>query len=116
MTVAEELDLPTGWRLAKIKDLYDSWGGITPSKANPAYWGPGVPWLSSKEVKGERLETSTFTVTQAAIDQTNLRICPSGSVLVVVRSGILARMLPVGITQVPVVINQDLKAFYSKEP
>lgn len=116
MTVTEEDSLPIGWRLAKIKDLYDSWGGLTPSKANPAYWGPGLPWLSSKEVKGERLETSTFTVTQAAIDEAGLRICPPGSVLVVVRSGILARMLPVGMTQVPVVINQDLKAFYSKEP
>jgi type I restriction enzyme, S subunit len=115
VTVMEEDSLPIGWRLVKIKDVYDSWGGLTPSKANPTYWGPGLPWLSSREVKGERLETSTFTVTPAAVEETNLRICPPGSVLVVVRSGILARMLPVGMTQVPVVINQDLKAFYSTE-
>src|SRR5262249_31021673 len=41
---------------------------------------------------------------------------PKGSVLVVVRSGILAHTLPVTVTQGELVINQDIKAFYSSEP
>ncbi len=109
-------EVPVGWRLAKIGELFESWGGHTPSKANRSYWGPGLPWISSKEVKGARLSTSTYTVTQKAIDETGLRICPPGSVLVVVRSGILAHTLPVSVTDAPVTINQDLKAFYSEEP
>jgi len=110
------IEVPTGWNLAKISELFESWGGHTPSKANRNYWGPGIPWISSKEVKGSRLNTSTFTVTQKAIEETGLRVCPVGSVLVVVRSGILAHTLPVAVTEVPVTINQDLKAFYSSEP
>jgi type I restriction enzyme S subunit len=43
-------------------------------------------------------------------------VCPVGSVLVVVRSGILAHTLPVTVTEVPVTVNQDLKAFFSEEP
>jgi type I restriction enzyme S subunit len=105
-----------GWHLAKIGDLFDSWGGHTPSKANRSYWGDGLPWISSKEVKSTRLRSSTYAVTQKAIDETGLHVCPVGSVIVVVRSGILAHTLPVAITEVPLTINQDLKAFYSDEP
>jgi len=102
--------------VAKIKDVFVSWGGLTTSKANADYWGPGIPWVSSKEVKSDRLTGSTYTITQAAVEQTSLRICPPGSVLVVVRSGILAHTLPVSIAEIPVVINHNLKAFYSEEP
>jgi type I restriction enzyme S subunit len=116
MTDQASNQMPTGWRLAKIGELFESWGGHTPSKANRSYWGPGLPWISSKEVKATRLKTSTYTVTQKAIEETGLRVCPVGSVLVVVRSGILAHTLPVAVTEAPVTINQDLKAFYSDEP
>ena len=116
MTDQISAPIPTGWRLAKIGELFESWGGHTPSKANLSYWGPGVPWISSKEVKAIRLKSSTYTVTQKAINETGLRVCPVGSVLVVVRSGILAHTLPVAVTEVPVTVNQDLKAFYSDEP
>ncbi|MFE4408991.1 restriction endonuclease subunit S [Streptomyces sp. NPDC056821] len=109
--------MPPGWIAAKIGDLFDAWGGLTPPKSNSSYWADGIiPWVSSRDVKYPYLSSSTHTVTQTAIDETRLRICPSGSVLVVVRSGILAHSLPVTVTKVPVTINQDLKAFYSPEP
>jgi type I restriction enzyme S subunit len=108
--------LPSGWSAAEIGDLFDSWGGHTPSKANKEYWGPGLPWISSKDVKTARQTTSTYTVTDRAVTETGLRVCPPGSVLVVVRSGILAHSLPVSVTEMPVTINQDLKAFHSEEP
>ncbi|MFE8949054.1 restriction endonuclease subunit S [Streptomyces sp. NPDC007856] len=110
------VDAPPGWCMAKIGDLFDSWGGHTPSKSDESYWGPGMPWVSSKDIKSSRLSSSTLTVTQKAIDETKLRVCPPGSVLVVVRSGVLAHTLPVAVTEVPVTINQDVKAFYSEEP
>ena len=116
MSARETLPLPDGWRAGKIGDLFESWGGHTPSKSNASYWGTGVPWVSSRDVKEARLASSTHSVTRKAIAQTGLRICPPGSVLVVVRSGILAHTLPVAVTELPVTINQDLKAFYSDEP
>jgi type I restriction enzyme S subunit len=113
LTVAEELSLPAGWTEATIGDLFRSWGGMTPSKANAAYWGEGIAWASSQDIKSNRLSRTTHSITQTALDETRLTVCPVGSVLVVVRSGILAHTLPVAVTDVPVVINQDLKAFDS---
>lgn len=109
-------DLPDGWEIVRLGDRFESWGGLTPSKANPDYWGDGLPWVSSGEVKGDRVAATTYSITQKALDETGLRICPAGSVLVVTRSGILAHSLPVAIADIPLTINQDVKAFCSTEP
>jgi type I restriction enzyme S subunit len=116
MSDADAGALPTGWKGSRIGDLFDSWGGHTPAKANTRYWGKGMPWASSKDIKAPRLTSTTYSVTKEAVEETGLKVCPAGSVLVVVRSGILARTLPVTVTEFPVVINQDLKAFYSDQP
>lgn len=116
MSEASDRSLPAGWRVAKIGDVFESWGGHTPSKAEPRYWGEGIPWVSSGDVKGFRLSSTKYTITPEAVAETRLRVCPIGSTVVVVRSGILAHSLPVAVTDVPVAINQDLKAFYSDEP
>ena len=108
--------LPPGWRVDKIGRLFDSWGGHTPSKSNASFWGPGLPWVSSQDIKSARLTGSTHSVTSVAVEETSLRVCPPGSVLVVMRSGVLAHSLPITVADIPVTINQDLKAFYSPEP
>jgi type I restriction enzyme S subunit len=86
---------------------------MTPSKGNAAFWGDGISWASSQDIKSARLSRTTHSITQRALDETRLMVCPIGSVLIVVRSGILAHTLPVTVTDIPVVINQDLKAFDS---
>jgi len=116
MTSLDTGSLPTTWKVGRIGDLFESWGGHTPSKSNPRYWGGDVPWVSSKDVKAARLLSSTYSVTQKAVDETGLKLSPKGTVLVVVRSGVLAHTLPVTITEVQVTINQDLKAFHSAAP
>ena len=49
-------------------------------------------------------------ITEKALKETNIYLLPKGTLLLVVRSGILQRTLPVSITDVEVTINQDLKA------
>ena len=50
-------------------------------------------------------------ITPEAVERSATQVVPAGSVLMVVRSGILIRRLPVAITLLPVAINQDMKAF-----
>jgi type I restriction enzyme S subunit len=107
--------LPEGWALARIGDYFDSWGGATPSTSNRAYWGGDIPWISSKDVKQPRLSKGTEFITVEALRETRLRLCPAGTVLVVMRSGVLAHSLPVTVADAEVVVNQDLKAFFCPE-
>lgn len=107
--------LPSGWAETTIDAAFESWGGLTPRKAEPAYWDGTIPWASSQDVKAPTLTTTTLKVTAKALEDTRLRVCPPGVVLVVMRSGILAHSLPVAVTSEPMVINQDLKAFDSRD-
>lgn len=104
--------LPEGWATIRIGDYFQSWGGMTPSTSNASYWDGKVPWVSSKDIKAWRIARGEEFITRKALQETRLRLCPVGSVLVVVRSGILAHTLPIAVVDAPVSINQDLKAFY----
>lgn len=75
------------------------------------YWSPAeVPWLSSGDLKTAQLSESAKYVSKAAVRDGTTTVVPAKSVVVVMRSGILRKYLPVGITLKPMAINQDLKA------
>src|SRR6185312_5563945 len=102
--------VPKGWRVATIMDVAASSGGGTPSKSDPSYWDDGtIPWVSPKDMKSFLVTSSEDSVTAKALDR--LTLIPSESVLVVVRSVILSRTLPVSINKTPVTVNQDMRAF-----
>ena len=89
-------------------------GGSTPSMKREDYYGGDVPFIKSGDVKADYVSSGALWLTQRALDETTARYVPTGTVIVVTRSGILKHNLPVAITENPVVINQDLKAFEPK--
>ncbi len=104
-------DLPAGWTRIPYKDLGDWYGGGTPSKANPAYWTDGtIPWLSPKDMGEDIIGATQDLIHPSAVAETSVRLVPAGSVAVVVRSGILERILPVAYVPFETTLNQDMKA------
>ena len=102
-------ELPEGWAWARLGQIVATCGGKTPSKANKEFWeGGGVPWITSKDMKAAELYGSQIELAPLGAAETGT--VPAGSVLMVVRSGILRRLLPVAINRVETTINQDLKA------
>lgn len=99
------------WRQVPLGSLGKWSGGMTPSMARDDYWSPAeVPWLSSGDLKTAQLSESAKYVSKAAVRDGTTTVVPAKSVVVVMRSGILRKYLPVGITLKPMAINQDLKA------
>ncbi|MDP2274581.1 MAG: restriction endonuclease subunit S [Archangium sp.] len=101
---------------ARVGDLVEIFGGGTPKRSEPAYYGGDIPWVTPKDMKSWQISRAQISLTNRGVDESAARIVPSGSTLVVVRSGILKHTLPVGITSVPVAINQDMKALVSNGP
>src|SRR5947207_3933723 len=97
------------WRRAKIGELCQIRGGGTPSKAVKRYWQGDIPWVSPKDMKSDVVSDSIDHISREAIEGSAASLIPKGSVLIVVRSGILARIVPLAITGADVSINQDLK-------
>ena len=99
------------WVVAPLDELGRWTGGMTPSMANPDYWQGGiVPWISSADVKTVRLTATAFSITDFAVKQRSTTVLPAKSVVLVTRSGILRKYLPVAMNMIPMAINQDIKA------
>ena len=89
-------------------------GGSTPSMEHEEYYGGTIPFIKSGDIKEAYVSSGVLWLTEEALRKTTAKFVPKGSVIVVVRSGILKNNLPVTIASNPVVINQDLKAFVPK--
>jgi type I restriction enzyme S subunit len=102
--------MPTHWGFKRLRFLTTMDGGMTPSTGNAEYWDGEIPWVSPKDMKRERLHAVPDNLTAKALQDTGIRLNDSGRVLIVVRGMILAHTFPVAINDVPVTINQDMKA------
>jgi len=102
--------IPAHWEVTPLGYLVTMSGGLTPSMANPAFWDGETPWVTPKDMKVSRVNDSIDHVSVEALTETSLMLYPPETVLVVVRGMILSHSFPVAITEVPVTINQDMKA------
>ncbi len=103
--------LPRDWNCSPIKALGRFYGGGTPSKENAEYWSGQIPWVSPKDMKVNRVSDAEDHISPAAVRESATRLVPVGSLVLVVRSGILQHTIPVATTACEVALNQDMKAF-----
>jgi len=101
--------LPEGWVWCILKELGFITGGGTPSTNKSEYWNGNIPWITPKDMKADYLNDSEDKVTIEGVNNSSAKLIPANSVLVVGRSGILKRILPVCINKVECTVNQDLK-------
>jgi type I restriction enzyme S subunit len=101
---------PSEWNDAKkLREIVKIVGGGTPSRRVEHYYTGKIPWATSKDIKTLYLSDTEEHVTEEAIQLSATNIVPEGTVLVVVKSKILAHSLPVSINQVPMCFGQDIK-------
>jgi type I restriction enzyme S subunit len=93
-----------------IGELVTVFGGGTPRKSVANYYGGPIPWVTPKDMKQPVIATSEILITQEGVKNSSVKLVPAGSVLIVVRSGVLKHTLPVALTTAPVTVNQDMKA------
>ncbi|NLR53267.1 restriction endonuclease subunit S [Citrobacter freundii] len=109
-------EVPEHWELVPLKYLCNFSGGGTPTKDNLSYWQGGtVPWVSPKDMKSFWISETQDYVTPKAVSESSTNYVEEGSLLMVVRSGILQRNIPVAINIVKVTMNQDMKALKFNE-
>jgi len=103
------------WASKSLSEVVVFRGGGTPSKATAKYWTGDIPWVSSKDLKSDLIFTSADKITAEAIKNSSASMLPEGAVLMVTRSGILKRTIPIGLTMRQLTVNQDLKALCVRE-
>lgn len=100
--------LPQGWTVTRLSDIAWFGGGKTPSTENKAYWENGtVNWITSKDMKEPVITDSKIKLSTLGASQNTLY--PKGTLLMVTRSGILRRTLPLAVIGKESTVNQDIK-------
>lgn len=93
-----------------LGDLVEITGGGTPAREYPEYFQGSIPWLTSKDMRGDYIWDTEEHVTKEAVENSATKIVPVNSVLVVVKSKVLMHRLPLAVTMVPMCHGQDIKS------
>ena len=73
--------LPSTWTWTSIGECFRVSVGATPSRKEPSYWNGAVPWVSSGEVRFNRVLATSETITEQGLINSSTRLNPKGSVL-----------------------------------
>jgi type I restriction enzyme S subunit len=112
----KEGELPEGWEVKTLAKIGTWRGGGTPSKSNLSFWENGtIDWVTSKDMKSDFITSTIDKITPESVANSSAKMIPSNSVLIVMRSGILRRTLPISLVLHEVTINQDLQALTPHE-
>ena len=104
--------LPQGWAWCRLSYLAQFAGGKTPLTSNAEYWNGSVNWVTSKDMKTKYIDSTQIQMSEIGAEQ--MQLFEPDTLLIVVRSGILRRTLPLAILRTLSTVNQDLKtiSFY----
>lgn len=98
------------WEIKQLDSCCEFRGGGTPSKQQANFWGGDVMWVSPKDMKAGVINQTIDKISKRAIAESAAKWIPKDSILVVVRSGILSRTIPIARAGKDLTVNQDLKA------
>jgi type I restriction enzyme S subunit len=73
--------LVSGWTAKRLGELFDVQVGATPSRRNAAYWGGKIPWVSSGEIRFNRITSTRETITKLGFERSSTILHPVGTVL-----------------------------------
>ena len=102
-------EVPEGWEWVRLCELAYFAGGKTPSTDDRSNFAEnGILWVTSKDMKRDFIDSTLITLSEKGAS--DLILFEPGTLLMVTRSGILRRLLPVAMLKRPATVNQDQKA------
>src|ERR1700720_2903021 len=95
----------TGWDSMRLASFCTTGSGATPSRGKLAlyYDGGTIPWVKSGELREKVITETEEHVTEAALRETNVKMVPSGALLLALYGATGGRL---GVLGVPATTNQ----------
>ena len=107
--------IPEDWEVKRLGEIAEITSGTTPSRNNSLFYSNGtIPWVKTTDLNNDVLNKTEELVTEAAVEQTSLRLLPTGTVLVAMYGGFnqIGRTALLGINAT---VNQALSALVCKQ-
>jgi type I restriction enzyme S subunit len=98
-----ESTLPEGWACA-VMDEMGKWStGGTPSRKVPAYFGGGISWVKSGDLKDGAIFHTAETISRAGLENSAATLLPPGTVAIALYGATIGK---VGILEIEAATNQ----------
>ena len=96
--------LPNGWKMVKIKAIFDIFSGATPASTNPLFWDGDIVWITPADYKTEDhfIYRGARNISSNGYNSCSTKLIPPGSL-------VFSKRAPVGtiaISKVPLCTNQ----------
>jgi len=101
------MKIPTGWSKVRLGDKCNTFSGGTPSRGNPNFFGPGIPWIKSGELNDGEIFSTEESLTDEGIKQSATQIVAPGTNLIALYG---ATAGVVGRARIRAAINQAILA------
>jgi len=99
------------WEIRTFGDIVTKIvGGGTPSRANPAFWGNAIPWVTVKDFTTHSPTDTQEYITRLGLNSSASHLIPAGTLITATRIALGKAV----VYDVDVAINQDLKALFLK--
>jgi len=73
--------LPEGWKRVPLGEIAQITSGGTPDRAQPAYWGGDIPWVTTGEIQFNTITDTAEKITEAGLKNSAAKIFPVGTLL-----------------------------------
>lgn len=105
-------EIPEGWNVKNIKDIFTVILGGTPSREKPEYWNGSIPWINSGEVNKLRILEATEHITELGLNKSNARLIKSGATVLAITGATLGQ---VSRLEIDSTANQSVVGIFDEE-
>ncbi len=102
------------WEIASLGKVAKVETGGTPSRQNTDFYKGSIPWIKSTELKDERINDTEEKISEFALNQSNTKLLPVGTVLLAMYGQGQTRGR-VGLLETPATCNQACAAILPNE-
>ena len=99
LAITSELgDIPEGWKVGILGDIYKTTSGGTPSRTELQYYFQGtIPWVKSKELYSIVVLDTEEKITELGLKNSSAKLLPKNSILVAMYGATVGQVSILGI-------------------
>lgn len=104
-------EVPEGWKISKVKQLFKVFNGSTPKSDNMDFWGGEITWITPVDMyNNQEIYSSIKTITELGYKSCGTTLLPENSIILSTR----APIGQVSMNKVPLCTNQGCKSLVAK--
>ncbi|WP_103605527.1 restriction endonuclease subunit S [Campylobacter concisus] len=108
--MSEFKNLPSGWKVVKLGDVFDIQSGSTPSRQNFYYWeNTSIYWVKTTDLNNSFISDTEEKISEIGLKESSCKVYPKNTILIAMYGG-FNQIGRTGILKVEAATNQAISA------